>query len=162
MPFEKSLPRGKFGVPDSKQPEVSVDQEMEPEIAFSQQPYPFNQSISVASSQYGKFAGKRQHREAADSEKDLSAIIESSGLMRGRDCDMKLFTTQAQQREKAQRVEMAIRRKEALFKEVNPLNGDRPSDGETMKFLQQLGIKPAYAKTSFRSGIARPCFSPNG
>jgi len=31
-----------------------------------------------------------------------------------------------------------------------------------MDFLKNLGIGGGFAKTSLRSGIPRPCFSPNG
>ena len=75
---------------------------------------------------------------------------------------MRLFSTQLQQRDKASRIDEAIRQKEIAFKKVSPLQCQKPSDEATIDFLKKMGLNSGFAKTSLRSGIARPCFNPNG
>ncbi len=38
----------------------------------------------------------------------------------------------------------------------------KPNDKETIEFLKAIGINKGFSKTSLRSGIPRPTFSPNG
>lgn len=56
----------------------------------------------------------------------------------------------------------SIRKREALFKKVSPLTCEKPSDEQVLKELKSIGITKGFANTSFKSGIPRPTFSPNG
>lgn len=76
---------------------------------------------------------------------------------------MRLFTTRLQSRDLAAKVEGEIRRKEIAFKKVYPMTCEKPSDAKTMDYLKNvMGLKTGFSKTSFRSGIPRPSFTPTG
>ena len=76
---------------------------------------------------------------------------------------MREFSEQVNASDLASRVAQNIRNRESAFKKVSPLTCTKPSDKQTMDYLRQnLGLKSGFAKTSLRSGIPRPCFTPNG
>ena len=95
-PFEQSQ---QLVAVDSRQPEGSADQDMEPELAFSQQPV-MDQSVS-------KYPGKRQHFES-ESERE-SIVIDRAN-------ETRLFSAQLDQKDKASRIDKTIRQKELMFK----------------------------------------------
>ena len=76
--------------------------------------------------------------------------------------DMRLYSHEYAGKTKTMEVQEKIRERENLFKQASPLTCQKPSNKETMDYLNKLGIRSGFAKTSLRSGIPRPCFSPNG
>ena len=104
---------------------------------------------------------KRLRLEQSESERE-SVTIPVTQSQRATESEMRLLRSELQSRDLAAKIEGEIRRKEIAFKKVYPMTCEKPSDSETRDYLKKMGLTTGFAKTSFRSGIPRPSFTPSG